>query len=61
MNTRIYMILETLLVSFRMIKRILKEHRGISMEVKGSFGSFTKKKKTTPNKGTFRNGIRNKA
>ena len=45
MNTRIYMILETLLVSFRMIKRILKEHRGIYMEVKGSFDSFTKKKK----------------
>ena len=45
MNTRIYTILETLLASFRMIKRILKEHRGIHMEVKGSFGSSTKKKK----------------
>ena len=44
MNTSIYVILETLLVSFWMVKGI-EELKGVHMEVKGSSSSSVKKKK----------------
>ena len=42
MNTKLYMILETLLDSFRMDKEILKDYKGIHIGVKGSLDSSTK-------------------
>ena len=44
MNTIIYVILQTLPVSFWMVKGI-EELRGVRMEVKGPLGSSTNKKK----------------
>ena len=45
MNTKFYMIIENLLDSFEMVKRILKDYENIYMRVKGSTGSPIKKKK----------------
>ena len=45
MNIRVSMILETLPISFGMAKGILKDHRGVHMEVKSSLGSSTNRKK----------------
>ena len=43
MNTKVYMILKTLLDFFKMENGILKDHKGVNMRVKGSSGSSTKK------------------
>ena len=45
-NTRIHVILEILLDSFRMGKKILKEWKGVHMEVK----VLLPRRRTTPNK-----------
>ena len=45
MNTRFYMILETLPISFKMVNDILKKYTGVHMELQGFSGSFTKKNK----------------
>ena len=45
MNTKFYMIIENLLDSFEMVKRILKDYENIYMRVKGSTSSPIKKKK----------------
>ena len=45
MNIISYMILETLSVSFKMAKGILKKLKDVHMKVKGSSISSTKKKK----------------
>ena len=54
------MILEILPFSFEMAKEILKKLYDVHMEVKGSFGSSTKKKKKMPNKKSSREEIREK-
>ena len=53
-NTRIHVILEILLDSFRMGKKILKEWKGVHIEVKGSSSSSLKKKKNTIKQGKIK-------
>lgn len=55
---KVYVILETLSNSYKMIKGILKYYKGVHLEVKGSSCSSTKKKKQriTLNKKKFKRG-----
>ena len=50
MNTRIHVILEILLDSFGMGKKILKEWKGVHMEVKVLQALLPRRRTTTPNK-----------
>ena len=54
MNTKIHVILEILPDSFEMGKKILKEWKGVYMEVKVLHTLLPRKRTTTPNKESSR-------
>ena len=58
MNTRIHVILEILPKSFEMGKKILKDWKGVHMEVKVLQALLPRRRTTTPNKESSRKGIR---
>ena len=58
MNTRIQVILEILLDSFGMGKKILKEWIGVHMEVKVLQAFLLRRRRTTPNKENSRKEMR---
>ena len=58
MNTKIHVILEILSYSFGMGKKILKEWKGVHMEVKVLQALLPRRKRTTPNKESSRKRMR---
>ena len=58
MNTKIRVILEILLDSFRMGKKILKEWNGVHMEVKVLQALLPRRRIIIPNKESSRKGMR---
>ena len=50
MNIKFVMILETLSISFGMVKGILKEHKSVHMRVKVIQALLLRIRRTTPNK-----------